>query len=159
MVTISRPDQRAVRSQQTVKCNFYYYFFYFDLTNQKNSNQPPETWADNERTSGITDLADTFFSFFLPHPPTFLLCHLNENIFCNSCIYKLRKWISVLDRDAVENILTLKMNSLEMKTGVRPAECCDKFLSVPKAVLEHNRQLCIPWRWMASVIVCVYCTW
>lgn len=34
-------------------------------------------------------------------------------IFFATHAYKMREWISVLDRDTVENILTLKMDSPE----------------------------------------------
>ena len=52
MVTISQPDHRAVRSQQTVKRNFYFFLFdyYFYPAAQSNPWHLSETWAKNEHT-------------------------------------------------------------------------------------------------------------
>lgn len=75
MVTISQPDQRAVRGRPTVKCNSYYFPFFFFLKIFFLSHKPKELRPH------------------LPDSPPPLFCAVLMKIFSESHALTRRKWI------------------------------------------------------------------
>lgn len=115
MVSISPLDHRAVRSQQTVKCNFYYYDFLLFLIPQTQRipacHLKCELIMKGRRGSQI-------------HRSPFF-CRFNENIFCNSCIKnEMKKWILTENgspRDSEQN----PVSSLLCVNNVRCVCVCE----------------------------------
>lgn len=108
LVTISRLDQRAVGSHQTVKCNFYYYFSfscYFDLSNptrDPSSHLKCELITNARLGSQVYRSLFVLFSFFFfPSCPASLV----KIFFCNSCI----------QNEQTESVVTPKTDVSEMK--------------------------------------------